>query len=420
MRYQHLFDTIDQQWRSLCEAAECDRDPTPKSLPDPNDEAVRQALHGSNSPFIPDESIVNTEFYWDYPTLEALWKLQTVFDRWLLTSPESMPHAVILCDRQRPVDPQIFRRGNPASKGEVVPRQFLSVVAGPDRKPFKQGSGRLEMAQEIIDPANPLTARVWVNRVWSHHFGSGLVTSPSDFGIRSSPPSHPELLDWLTREFITSGWSTKQLHRLIMLSAAYRQGSQGPSNAASFARAQLQDPENRLLWRMNSRRLSFEEFRDSLIANSGEIDLTMGGKGGDLFGLRRGVYATVDRQFLPTVMSVFDLANPDLHSPQRTETTIPQQALFALNHPFVAARAKQVAGRVAKESEASLERRVPLLYQFLFQRDPSKAERELADRYLADAERDSSQPSDAPEVMLTPLEQLTQTLLMSNETMFVD
>ena len=146
----------------------------------------------------------------------------------------------------------------------------------------------------------------------------------------------------------------------------------------------------------------------------------MGGKGGDLFGLRRGVYATVDRQFLPTVMSVFDLANPDLHSPQRTETTIPQQALFALNHPYVAARAKQIASRVAKESEASPERRVSLLYQFLFQRDPSKVEQELADRYFVNAEKGFLQPCDTPAVMLTPLEQLTQTLLMSNETMFVD
>ncbi len=115
--------------------------------------------------------------------------------------------------------PRIFRRGNPANQGDEVSRHFLTVIAGPDPKPFSQGSGRLELARAITDPANPLTARVWVNRVWMHHFGSGLVRTPSDFGLRAEPPSHPELLDWLARRLVDEGWSTKALHRMILLSS---------------------------------------------------------------------------------------------------------------------------------------------------------------------------------------------------------
>ena len=135
----------------------------------------------------------------------------------------------MLKDRELPTTPHVFKRGNPANVGDEVPRQFVEVVAGPERQPFAIGSGRLELAQAIIDPQNPLTARVIVNRVWAHHFGAGLVRTPSDFGTRADAPSHPELLDWLTSRFIEDGWSLKQLHRRIMLSETYRQSSRGPT-----------------------------------------------------------------------------------------------------------------------------------------------------------------------------------------------
>src|SRR6185436_658652 len=142
--------------------------------------------------------------------------------------------------------------------------------AGPRRTPFSLGSGRLELAHAIVDPKNPLTARVIVNRVWAHHFGTGLVRTTSDFGTRAEPPSHPELLDWLASRFIEDGWSLKQLHRRIMLSETYRQASgTGDRGQGSGARPATVDPENRLLWRMNERRLSFEEMRDALLASSG-------------------------------------------------------------------------------------------------------------------------------------------------------
>src|SRR5262249_26240202 len=150
------------------------------------------------------------------------------------------------------------------------------VLAGDKRQPFKKGSGRLEMAQAIVHKDNPLTARVLVNRLWLHHFGAGLVTTPSDFGLRSDPPSHPELLDYLAKHFVEEGWSIKKRHRLILLSHAYRQQSRVVPEAAKV------DPENRLLWRMNRRRLDFEALRDGLLAASGKLDLKMGGPAVDI------------------------------------------------------------------------------------------------------------------------------------------
>jgi hypothetical protein len=378
-RYVQILGNVDQQWKSLCDAAKGNNRPPPTALPDASDEVLRQVLYGENSPcVIPDEPIVSTEPYWDLEAVTELWKLQGEFDRWLLKSPDTIPYAVALVDKQSSVEPQVFKRGNPANKGDVVPRQFLAVITGPDRKPFDHGSGRLEMAQAIVDPENPLTARVWVNRVWQHHFGSGLVATPSDFGTRASPPTHPELLDWLASEFVARGWSTKALHRILMLSATYRQCSQVAHNSI----AQERDPSNRLLWRMNPQRLSFEQFHDSLVALSGELDLTMGGKGGDLLGNRRQVYSFVDRQFLPTLLGVYDFANPDLHTPQRVETTTPQQALFTLNHPFVARRAKAIASRAQSGAPGDC---VTQLYDILFQRDPTPKERQAAEQFLIDA-----------------------------------
>src|SRR5207249_1568486 len=137
---------------------------------------------------------------------------------WRANGAAAPPRAMVLQDAAVAYEPRVFGRGNPNNPGEAVPRQFLEVLAGKDRRPFRDGSGRLELARAVTDPRNPLTARVLVNRVWMHHFGAGLVRTPSDFGLRSEPPSHPELLDHLATRFRESGWSIKQLHRLIVLS----------------------------------------------------------------------------------------------------------------------------------------------------------------------------------------------------------
>lgn len=371
-RYGALFADVEKQWRALLKS-----DPGAKRLPDENAEALRRVLYGPDSPCtVPDEHLANNEWFFPTSTVEELWKLQGEVDRWLVKSPESPAYATILVDRAKPVTPRVFKRGNPLTKGEEVPRRFLQVLAGDQAQPFAKGSGRLELAQAIIAPGNPLTARVIVNRVWMQHFGRGLVATPSDFGKRADPPSHPELLDWLARRFMNEGWSLKKLHRRIMLSATYQQRSLASADAAAGRKAQELDPDNRLLWRMNTHRLTFEEMRDAWLAATGELDLRIGGKPAELFvgdNARRTLYAHVDREKLPTVMRTFDFANPDLSIPQRNDTIVPQQALFGLNHPFLAARAKALVRRTESAGNENADR-VRRLYELLFQRKPTAAE----------------------------------------------
>jgi hypothetical protein len=377
-RYGQVFASINEAWLAGIAAA-IDADlPEPESLDDPEAEALRQWLYGPASPCsVPAEDIVSVEWWLDTKSIEELWRLQGEVDRWLNQSPVAPPQAVLLTDRAliRPV--YVLRRGNPKLRGDEVAPHFPTIVAGPVPSSFTSGSGRRELAEAIVDPRNPLTARVWVNRIWQHHCGQGLVTTPSDFGVRAEPPSHPELLDWLAGQLVESGWSTKAMHRLIVLSAAYRQRSDGPVDAVARQHAQRTDPDNRLLWRMNPHRLSFEEFRDSLLTVTGRLDPQSGGRATDLFagnGLthrRRTLYGLVDRQFLPTTLRVFDFANPDLHIPQRSETTVPQQALFALNHPLMAEHARAlVAAAKLSETEDHAEK-VRRLYATAYQRPPT-------------------------------------------------
>jgi hypothetical protein len=390
-RYGLVFDEIEKQWRTILT-----QDAAATALPDAHAEALRQVLYGLQSPCaVPDEPIANIEWYVDTATTENLWKLQGEVDRWIIQSPQAPAYAVALFDRADIDEPRVFRRGNPATKGDEVPRRFLQALSPTDGKPFVQGSGRLEMARATASPDNPLTARVWVNRVWMHHFGEGLVRTPSDFGLRSDPPTHPHLLDWLASQLVAHNWSTKSLHRVMLLSAAYQQQSIGPSDAAVLAQSNKLDPENRLVWRMNARRLTFEEWRDTLLAVSGDLDLTSGGRAAHLFAAgadnrRRTLYGLVDRQFLTTAMRTFDFANPDLHAPQRSETIVSQQALFALNHPYVANRARGFAARLADIPEKDVSARVHKLYQLAYQRPPTEAQLHAAIVFL------ESPPEDAP------------------------
>ncbi|HEU5117357.1 MAG TPA: DUF1553 domain-containing protein, partial [Isosphaeraceae bacterium] len=332
-RYGALFLDVIDRWEKQQEQASKDESSTPSSLSDPAAEAIRQFLYDPSSPCeVPDEPIVNVEGYFPTSTIDALWKLQGEVDRWLIRSEEAPPYALILSDRDTSVETRVLRRGNPANLGEVAPRHFLTVLAGPDPSPFQHGSGRLELANAIVDPENPLTPRVLVNRVWMHHFGVGLVTTPGDLGTRADPPSHPDLLDWLAHRFVSEGWSLKKLHRHILLSATYQQSSSGPQDPSRLAVAQRLDPENRWLWRMPIHRLSFEELRDSLLSVSGDLDPSSGGRAVPLFQepfpRKRTLYGSVDREDLPSVFRIFDFANPDLLIAQRNETAIPQQALF--------------------------------------------------------------------------------------------
>ena len=344
----------------------------------PGRESLRQIMFGPESPSeVPDLPIVHSERFFDSDSITALYKLEGEVYRWITRSNAGTPHALILEDRKHPVTPRVFIRGNPLKKGEETPRQFLSVLSGKNRKPFQTGSGRLELANAITDPTNPLTARVIVNRVWGHHFGRGLVERPSDFGLRSDLPSHPELLDWLAARFVAEGWSLKKLHRWILLSSTFQQSSQRTADEAAVKRAIAVDPENRLLWRMKARRLSWEQFRDSMLAASQDLDLQTGGKPINLFAKpypkRRTIYGLVDRQFLPDLLRTFDFANPDLHIAKRSETTVPQQALFFMNDPLVLDRAKALA-EFSQKHATDTAGAVRVLFQQVWQRDPDAAE----------------------------------------------
>ena len=244
-----------------------------------------------------------------------------------------------------------FLAGDSARPDREVLRRFVQFLAAEPGKPFEHGGGRLELAQAIASPNNPLTPRVLVNRVWMHHFGAPLVRTPGDFGLRSEPPTHPQLLDYLSRWFIDEGWSLKRLHRLIVLSNTYAQASEDRAECRAV------DPENRLLWRANRRRLDFEGMRDSLLAAAGRLDAALDGRSVDLwkqpYTTRRSVYAFVDRQDLPGIFRILDFASPDVSTPQRPTTTVPQQALFAMNAPFILEQARHLAARseVASASE---------------------------------------------------------------------
>jgi cytochrome c553 len=338
-----------------------------------------------------------------------------------------------LADAPQPVMPHVFIRGNPGNRGAAVPRQFLALLAGDNRQPFGSGSGRLELAQAIAAGDNPLTARVIVNRVWAHYFEQPLVKTPSDFGMRSEPPTHPALLDYLAAYLVEHNWSLKALHQLILDSATYQQSS------ADRAECRRVDPENRLLWRMNRKRLDFEALRDGLLAAAGQLEPGLGGPAVDLTRTpwtgRRTIYGLIDRQNLPNLFRTFDFASPDTHSPQRFTTTVPQQALYLMNSPFVRDQVRALAERAA--SSAGDERqRIEQLYRLTLARSPSDQELSLGLAFLAP--RPAAAPPRASEAAasaavpaapggesaggesMSSWEQYVQVVLLSNEFVFVD
>lgn len=313
------------------------------------------------------------------------------------------PRAMVVQDAEVLCDPVIFQRGDPGARGTPVPRRFLSFLSPPDQAPFAHGGGRLDLADAIASPSNPLTARVWVNRVWMHHFGEPLVENPADFGLQAKRPVQLDLLDFLADYLIRQGWRTRPLHELILTSRAYQRDSRIPETEAMRNQSRL-DPANSLLWRANRRRLDLEQMRDTLLAVAGELDETMYGRPTvitDESNRRRTIYAFVERQNLPVMVQTFDAANADTSTPRRSLTTVPQQALFALNSAFMLARADALARRMSAVEPA---RRTATLFQMVLGRDPTPEETEQCDRFLT----------------TNPIEQLAQVLLMSNELMFVD
>lgn len=300
----------------------------------------------------------------------------------LESSPAAPPRSMALFDVSRSRDYPLLVRGEAANKGDIVPRRFLECLSpDPKNRPrYRDGSGRLELARDIASPANPLTARVLVNRIWQQHFGAGIVATPDDLGNMSSPPTHPELLDWLAATFMEQGWSIKQLHRLILLSSTYQQ-----SCATNPRYAEL-DPENKLHWRFNLRRLDFEELHDALLAISGALDGAVGGRSMNIgsadFAARRALYTYVDRANPPEIMTQFDFPNPNVPSGRRYETIVPQQSLFLMNGVLVVETARTLAHRPGFLALQTDEERVTSLYLAIFQRPPTAEEIGLCLQYV--------------------------------------
>jgi hypothetical protein len=398
-RYTALFTNVDQQWKELLlqsdktnSTASGPNASPPTALPDKPAEELRQVLYANNSPLNLDDDEYRRLF--DTPVSQKLRAMRRKIDELDATHPGAPPKAMALVDNPNPYTPKVFIRGNANNHGPEVPRQFLEVLAGSNRKPFEKGSGRLELAQAIASPDNPLTARVIVNRAWMYHFGTPLVRTPSDFGFRSESPSHPELLDYLAARFVQEGWSLKKLHRLIMLSSAYQQSSEHNPRAAK------EDPANQLFWRMNRKRLDFESMRDTFLALGGGIDFAIGGRPVELttepFTGRRTVYGFVERQNLPGLFRTFDFASPDTTSPQRFATTVPQQALFLMNSPFVVQQAGKLIARPEVTRAATEDEKLQQLHRICFQRTPNKDELTLAKRFL------QSQNTNEPPVETPP------------------
>jgi hypothetical protein len=305
----------------------------------------------------------------------------------LRTAQAARPKVMTVQEGAKPADLAVHIRGSVHTLGEVVPRGFLQVAAAERLPTIPAGeSGRRQLAEWLTSESNPLTARVFANRVWHWLFGRGLVRTTDNFGATGEAPSHPELLDYLASKFVKDGWSTKTLIRHIVLSKAYRMTS------ADSARSLKRDPENRLVWRMNRTRLEAESIRDAMLLVSGELDRTA--KGGTIkpgttadygyqhSGNRRSVYLPVLRNSLPEFFEAFDFADPSLVVGERNTSTVATQALFLLNDPFVVEQARRAAKRTLTEPVATDQERLELAFRRALGRAPTAEERRIANLAL--------------------------------------
>ena len=314
------------------------------------------------------------------------------------------PRAMQLQEVREPEPSYVFIRGNPVNRGDPVEPGFLAVLSGDRPLSYVGSKRRLALARSIVHRSNPITRRVVVNWVWQHHFGRGLVRTPDDFGSRGTPPTHPELLDYLAETFLEDGWSIKKLHRRIMLSAVYQQA------AVENAAARLKDPDNRLLWRMPRRRLEMEAMRDAMLAVSGELSLTMGGKPYENESSRRTVYAFVNRDIVSRLNTTFDGANPTSCTVKRPQTTVPQQTLFALNSVFIQQRAKALVNVGEIKNAKTQQDRVRNIYRRVYGRNPDAEESAVALEFIGTGSGASS----------AAWNQFAHVLLAANEFHFVD
>jgi cytochrome c553 len=378
----------------------------------------------------------------------------------LLEIPGQEPIFIMTPEEGTPADLRVHIRGSADNLGEEAPRGFLRIIAGEDQASIATGqSGRLELARWIASPENPLTARVMVNRIWQAYFGTGLVATSDNFGATGDAPSHPELLDWLASRFIESGWSIKTIQRLVLSSSTYQMQS-----VSDNEKALKEDPDGRLLWRMNRRRLTAEDVRDSILAISGQLDRAVGGsifdwqdnaaavsperglysasaiEPGTVFGafksLRRSLYLPVIRTKLTEIQQLFDLADPNTVTAKRGESTTALQGLFLTNNPFVRDCSLAFANRLLTEisqepllksvyrlglAEPNDENRLRLAHVLAVGRSPTQEELERASTFLGEyARRRQSAGLSAEDARLAAWQSYCQTLFMMNEFLYVD
>ena len=411
-RYQTLFATIDRAYQerlSRFEPAREDQEfseeeedelERARRLPDVQQEQVRRFLYSSEGPFAAPSGL---EKLYDKSTREQVVAMRGEVEEMEEAAPTPLARAMAVTEGVM-TDLPVHIRGDYLNLAkEEVPRGILRLadhlVAPPTIDPER--SGRLELARWLTDPEHPLTARVMVNRIWQGHFGVGIVASSSNFGLRGEQPSHAKLLDYLAREFIAGDWSIKAMHRRILLSSTYQMSSTYDEAAAAV------DTENRLLWRMNRRRLEAEPLRDALMAMGGKLDLTVGGglfpkqsgyirtNSSELTDAytsgRRAVYMPIIRTAIYSMFASFDYADPSVHVARRPSTVVAPQALFMMNSPLVVEQAERFARRLLTSEPADEHARIEAAYVKAYGRPPTSKEMAGAVAFLAKMRRVSPQ-----------------------------
>ena len=419
------FADVDRQWQAF-RKTEAGRDAA--GLPDADQEALRRVLYDEKGPFaLPKKP----EAYYTKETRTALEQLREQRTK-LEASLPKFPEAMAVSEGE-PQNLRIHLRGSHTTLGEQVPRRFLQVLAGEEQTPIDdRRSGRLELARWMTNPEHPLTPRVMANRIWRWHFDEGLVRSPDNFGRLGERPTHPQLLDWLSVRFVEGGWSIKAMHRTIMLSASYQMST------AYNQRAARGDPENRLLWRMNRRRLEAEAVRDSILALAGSLDLTMGGtllptanrkyvtSTANVDPVvytpnRRSIYLPVVRSALYDVFQAFDFADPSVLSGKRASTTVAPQALFMMNSELVSAQTKALAARLLADANLDDTQRLRQLFELSYARPATQAETERALDYVTRyAAGQQARKQSAEESRLRAWQSLCRVVIASNEFVYVE
>jgi len=410
LRYQKLFTQVNDAWNAAALRAA----KAPARLGDADRETLRQFLYGAESAF-------------------GLDRAKTELADFQKNSPPPVTMVLAVEEEKQIGNVKVHIRGNHLTLGDDAPRTFLRIVSGENQTPIgNDRSGRLELAEWLVRPEHPLTSRVLVNRIWNHHFGEGIVRSPDNFGKLGDRPTHPELLDWLSKRFVESGWSIKAMHRLMLLSSSYQMST------AYNAGAALADPENRLLWRANRRRVEVEALRDAMLAVSGKLDRTMGGtllgtpnfgyvtndqsgNGANYEAPRRSVYLPVIRNAVFDVFQVFDFVEPSVLNGKRASTTIAPQALFLMNGQFVLQQSRAFAERLLAAPAGDDAARINQAYLQAYSRPAAGAETAAVQAYLRQYEqRLAGTEPDASKRRAAAWQSFCQLLFASSEFVYIN